>query len=168
MTISADVVQGAMITKRGQGKRVHVLGAEIAISIPTQATGGSFSVFEGWTKPLQGPPLHRHRDHDEWWYILDGAFRFEVDGQEIYAATGDTVFAAKGSRHTFQNIGATVGHTVTTVVPGGIDVFFEELETVAPRGTAPDRAKLLPVFEKHGQELLGPPISARSAAPATI
>jgi hypothetical protein len=44
-----------------------------------------------------------------------------------------------------------------------LDLFFEELEEVAPRGATPDRAKLLPIFEKHGQELLGPPLRARSA-----
>ena len=50
----------------------------------------------------------------------------------------------------------------TTVVPGELDVFFEELEVVAPRGAAPDPVKMLPVFQKYHQELLGPPLGARS------
>lgn len=118
-------------------------------------------MFEGSTQPLQGPPLHLHRDQDEWWYILEGEYRFEVDGQEIYARAGDIVFAPRGSRHTFQNIGATAGRTVTTVVPGGIDTFFEELETAAPRGTVPDPAKIVSIFDKHGLELLGPPLAPK-------
>ncbi len=52
---------------------------------------------------------------------------------------------------------------VTTVIPGGLDLFFENIEDVSPRGTAPDLATLLPVFKKHGQELLGPPLRVREA-----
>jgi hypothetical protein len=80
---------------------------------------------------------------------------FEADGQEIHACAGATVLAPRGSRHTFQNIGSTPGRTITAVVPGGLDIFFEELETTAPRGTVPDPAKLSQICEKHGQELLG-------------
>lgn len=145
----------------GNGRPVHVLGNELVIKISSRDTGGAFAVFEGRTQPLGGPPLHRHRDQDEWWYIIEGEYRFEVDGQEIYAAAGATVFAPRGSCHTFQNVGPAPGRTVTTVVPGGIDLFFEEVETVAPRGTAPDPAKLAPVFQKYGQELLGPPLAGR-------
>lgn len=43
-----------------------------------------------------------------------------------------------------------------------LDLFFEELEVVAPRGAVPDPAKMLPVCQKYHQELLGPPLGARS------
>jgi mannose-6-phosphate isomerase-like protein (cupin superfamily) len=143
---------------------VYVLGAEVTIKIPSSDTAGRFTVFEGCTPPLHGPPLHRHGEQDEWWYILEGEFRFVVDDEEIHARTGDTVFAPRGSRHTFQNIGATPGRTLATVVPGGLDLFFRELEAVAPRGTAPDPSKMAPSFEKYGQEMLGPPLAATGVA----
>lgn len=152
----------AIVVEHGKGRAIHVLGNEVIIKISSRDTGGAFAVFEGRTKPLEGPPLHRHRNQDEWWYILEGEYKFEMDGQEIYAGAGATVFAPRGSRHTFQNIGTTPGRTLTTVVPGGIDIFFEELETAAPRGTVPEPAKILPVFQKYGQELLGPPLGSRA------
>ena len=148
----------AIVVQNGAGRPIHVLGNEVMIKISSRDTDGAFTVFEGYTRPLQGPPLHRHRSHDEWWYILEGEYKFEVDGREIYARAGDTVFAPRGSVHTFQNIGTQSGRTLTTAVPGGIDLFFEELETAARRGAVPDRAKMLPIFEKHEQELLGPPL----------
>jgi mannose-6-phosphate isomerase-like protein (cupin superfamily) len=148
--------------ERGDGRLIHVVGDEVTIKISSRDTGGAFTVFEGRTRPLHGPPLHLHRDQDESWYILEGEYRFEVDGHEIYAGAGSTVFAPRGSRHTFQNIGATPGRVVTTVVPGGLDIFFEELDAAAPRGTIPDMAKMLPLLEKHNLELLGPPLAART------
>src|SRR5262252_8365722 len=109
----------ALVSGRGEGRPVYVLGAELKIKISSRDTNGAFAVFEGHTPPLEGPPLHRHRNEDEWWYILEGEYLFEVDGKEIYASAGATVFAPRGSAHTFQNIGHKPGWTITTVVPGG-------------------------------------------------
>src|SRR6516164_2168923 len=128
MSDSTSPQRKALVSARGEGRPVHVLGADLTIKISSRDTNGAFAVFEGFTEPLQGPPLHRHRDEDEWWYIVEGEYRFEVDGEEIYASAGDTVFAPRGSSHTFQNIGAERGRTIGTSVPGGLDVFFEELE----------------------------------------
>jgi len=139
-------------------RRIHVLGGEVTIRLSSEETNGAFTVFEGTTPPLQGPPLHRHPDQDEWWHIVEGDFRFVVDERQIEARAGDIVFAPRGSRHTFQNIGNAPGRTITTVIPGGIDLFFQDLESAAPRGTSPDPAKLIPVFERHHLELLGPPL----------
>ena len=153
----------ALLVEAGAGRPVHVLGNELKIKISSRDTAGAFTVFEGVTLPRHGPPLHRHPDHDEWWHVIEGEFTFEVDGRAIQAGAGDVVYAPRGSVHTFQNVGSGPGVTLTTVVPGGVDLFFEELETVVPRGAAPDPARMLPVFAKHRQELLGPPLAARSA-----
>ncbi len=153
----------AIVSACGEGRVVHVLGAELTIKISSRDTNGAFAVFEGRTLPLEGPPLHRHCQHDEWWYIVEGEYRFEIEGEEIYASAGATVYAPRGSRHTFQNVGSERGWTITTVVPGGIDLFFEELDKALPRGAAPDPGKMLPIFEKYGQELLGPPMRSRLA-----
>jgi mannose-6-phosphate isomerase-like protein (cupin superfamily) len=161
MFVPANACRDALLVKRGDGRPIHVLGNDITVKISSSHTGGAFGVFEAQTQPFQGPPLHLHRDQDEWWYILEGEYRFEVDGQEIYARAGACVFAPRGSRHTFQSIGAVPGRIVTTVVPGGIDIFFAELETAVPRGTVPDAAKMIPIFKKHGFELLGTPLAAR-------
>jgi mannose-6-phosphate isomerase-like protein (cupin superfamily) len=160
MSVAINTHPEALIVEQGQGRALHVLGAEIIVKISSRDTGGAFAVFEGCTPAHHGPPLHRHPDQDEWWRILEGQYRFVVDGQEVLAQAGDIVFAPRGSRHTFQNIGETPGRTLTTVVPGGVDLFFEELEAVAPRGTKPDPARMMPVFQKYRQELLGPPLSA--------
>jgi quercetin dioxygenase-like cupin family protein len=140
------------------------LGAEITVKVSSPETGGAFTMFESWTAPLQGPPLHRHREQDELWYILEGEFRFEVDGEEILASPGDTVFARRGTIHTFQSLGDQPGRMLTTVVPGGLDLFFEEIEAASPVGAAPDPAKLNPIFDKYALEMLGPPLAARAAA----
>jgi mannose-6-phosphate isomerase-like protein (cupin superfamily) len=139
---------------------LNVVGDSIRVKISSRDTSGAFTVLEGITQPQEGPPLHRHRAQDEWFYVVEGQYLFEIDGRQVRAETGATVFAAKGSRHTFQNIGNVPGRMIMTVVPGGIDTFFTELSAAVPAGAVPDPAKLRPVFEKYGLELLGPPIAA--------
>ena len=167
MPVPTNSRRDAFMVEAGDGRRIHVIGNDVTVKISSRDTGGAYAVFEGITLPQNGPPLHMHREQDEWWYILEGEFRFQVDGEEIYAGPGATVFAPRGSRHTFQNIGHEPGRTLTTVVPGGLDLFFEELETVAPRGAVFDPAKMVPLFEKHGMELLGPPLPATAMPTAS-
>ena len=111
--------------------------------------------------PQGGPPLHRHLAQDEWWHILEGRFLFEVDGKQIPAVSGDTVYAPRGTAHTFLNVGGTAGRTLVSAIPGNLDIFFQELSEMVPRGATPDPAMLAPLFAKYGLELLGPPMSAR-------
>ena len=141
--------------------RLYIFGDDVWVKISSRDTNGAFAVVEDRTKPLQGPPLHLHYVQDEWFYVLEGHYLFEVDGHQIHAEPGATIFAPRGTRHTFQNIGSTPGRMIITVAPGGLDVFFEELSAAAPPGTIPDPAKLAPLFQKYGLELLGPPLSAR-------
>jgi mannose-6-phosphate isomerase-like protein (cupin superfamily) len=157
----------AFLMEPRDGKRIHVVGDDVVVKVSSRDTDGAFAIFEDRTPPLAGPPLHCHLHQDETWQIIEGQYRFEVDGQEIYAGPGATVFAPRGTIHTFQNIGTTPARATITVVPGGLDLMFEELETAVPRGMAPDPAKMVPIFEKHGLELHGPPLAARDAATAS-
>jgi len=145
----------------GEGRTpepLHVFGATLTIKVSSRDTDGAFAVFEGITQPLTGPPLHIHHDQDEYWRVLEGTFRFVVDGREIVAGPGADVFAPRGSVHTFQNIGDTPGRTLATVVPGGADLFFEEIDRTVPRGAKPDPVALAPLFAKYNLELAGPPL----------
>ena len=72
------------------------------------------------------------------------------------------MFAPRGTRHRFQNIGRTPGRTIVTVVPGGLDEFFAEMNAAVPPGSVPLPSGIAPLFQKYGMELLGPPLPERS------
>lgn len=157
----------AFVVEKGAdrvGKLLSVVGDELRIKISSRDTNGAFAVAEDLTPPNGGPPLHRHFEQDEWWYILEGQFLFEVDGEQIHAGPGATVFAPKGSAHTFQNVGTTTGRTVVTVVPGGLDLFFEEVDATLAPDAPLDPVEVDALFRKHGMEMLGPPLALREKA----
>jgi mannose-6-phosphate isomerase-like protein (cupin superfamily) len=146
------------------GRKLNIGDEEFSVKISSRDTNGAFTVLAGLVPPMGGPPLHRHLFQDEWFYIVDGQFLFEADGKNIHAGPGDTVFLPHGTSHTLQNVGAKPGRTVVTVVPGGLDLFFEELCVALPPGAEPDPARMGELFQKYGLELLGPPVRMRRAA----
>lgn len=154
----------AFLVKAGKdriGGKLNALGVETSVKISSDDSGGAYSLMEASYAPNSGPPLHLHHREDEWWYILEGNFVFEIEGGCIHAGPGDTVFGPRGRRHTLQNIGSVQGRTLVTVVPGGLDRFFQELSAAVMPGTPPDPAAVQPIFSKYGLELLGPPLSKR-------
>jgi len=58
------------------------------IKLSTSVTGGQFVIFESTTSPGNGPRLHKHHDQDEWWYVLDGEFIFQIGEEKFCAKPG--------------------------------------------------------------------------------
>ena len=50
-------------------------------------------------QPGEGNRRHYHPDWNEWWYILKGPWKWEIDGTERVVDTGDFVFMKKGRNH---------------------------------------------------------------------
>ena len=55
--------------------------------------------------PGEGNRLHFHPDWNEWWYILDGQWEWEIEGETMQVAKGDLVFIEKGKLHRITAIG---------------------------------------------------------------
>ncbi len=49
--------------------------------------------------PGEGNRLHYHPDWNEWWYIIDGEWIWEIDGKESTVKQGDFVFMPKNVPH---------------------------------------------------------------------
>ena len=49
------------------------------------------------------PPPHSHDNNDEIVYVLEGTFRYSVDGETRDLKPGEFMFSPKGSVHGFSN-----------------------------------------------------------------
>jgi mannose-6-phosphate isomerase-like protein (cupin superfamily) len=79
---------------------------------------------------------------DETFFVVEGAFRFELDGHPFEAPAGTIVFLPRGTRHRISSTGESPGRLLAFAAPGGIDEFFEEV--------ADPNTKLSDAFRKHG------------------
>ena len=141
------------------GAALQIYTSQVKVKLSGADTAGAYAIVESVTEPQGGPPLHRHTREDESFYVLEGEFLFEVDGQRIHAGPGSAVFAPRGTVHTFKNVGATPGRMLGVVQPAGLDSFFEDMDA-AGTSKEPDIAMLAQIFQKYGLELVGPPLAA--------
>lgn len=126
------------------------------IKVSGADTGGQFVVFESTTSSGNGPGLHKHASQDEWWYVLQGEFVFQVGEQKFRAHAGASVFGPRAVPHSFLSIGAIPGKMLITFQPAGrMEAFFEEFAKVT---TAQPGA--LVNGSLYGIESMGPRVTA--------
>jgi len=124
-------------------------------------TNGAMCVFEFTGRCGQGGPKHLHHDQDEWIYVIEGAFEFEVGGKRIHATAGESVFLPRKVAHVWAAAGEP-GKIITVYQPAGkMEEFFRELgkyskppyvhEVLSCEG-------LSHLFRDHGMEMVGPPL----------
>jgi mannose-6-phosphate isomerase-like protein (cupin superfamily) len=116
---------------------------------------GSFVVAE-WRDsggPLGPPrliaPPHVHHLDDEAWYVLEGVLRVRVGKDEVEASAGSSVFAPRGTPHTYWNPGPGPVRYLL-VMTSNIFRLIQEIHAMKER-TPP---ALAAVFRKYDSELL--------------
>jgi CMP-N-acetylneuraminic acid synthetase/quercetin dioxygenase-like cupin family protein len=55
--------------------------------------------------PGEGNRRHHHPDWNEWWYIVEGEWDWEIEGQVKSVAKGDIVFIEKDCKHKITAVG---------------------------------------------------------------
>ncbi len=138
---------------------LDLLGQPALMKLTAADTGGAVAVMHLTVPELSGPPLHRHSREDEWFYILEGELMIVIDDQRFAAAAGASVFAPRGTAHTFQNFRDEPAQLLIMVTPAGVDQFFEDMSLMNKGLAQPDFAALERLMQTYGMELLGPPLS---------
>jgi quercetin dioxygenase-like cupin family protein len=126
------------------------------------------SVLEHRVPHGDSPPLHVHQTEDEIFQILDGDFRFVVDGREFRGGAGDIILAPKGKPHSYRVESAQGGHFLITTVGGDFERFVRAMSRPAERPTLPEPTgapspdaiqALTAAAAQHGIQFVGPPLA---------
>lgn len=142
----------------GEGSSVpNPVGGRLTFKAGAAETNGSLTAFESVAAPGEGPPLHVHVNEDEIFYVLEGAFRFKLDGDLRAATAGTFVFIPRGVEHTWQNVGDEPGRFLVVTVPGGFERFFE-LFAAIPADASPAE-EFRRIGEEIGLTVAGPPLA---------
>lgn len=141
------------------GERVTLGGEPNDCKVSGQDTAGAMCVFEFTGRG--GGPRHLHHDQDEWIYIIDGEFDFEVDERRFRAGTGECVFIPRTVPHAWGSTDDKPGKIIDVYQPaGGMEAFFREIGRFGdtPPHEALSLEELRRRFHAHGMDLLGPPL----------
>lgn len=125
------------------------------------------SVLEHQAPFGDSPPLHVHQTEDEIFHILEGEFRFQVEGQEFRLGAGEMMLAPKGVAHTYRVESETGGRWITITNRGDFERFVramgrrtERIELPLQSGPPSEEAiaVLTGTARAHHIELVGPPL----------
>jgi quercetin dioxygenase-like cupin family protein len=98
----------------------------------------------------EGPPQHRHAQHDEGFYVVSGAARFTV-GQTVYEAPkGTLVMIPPGAPHTFANPGDEPVVLLNTFTPDLYVQYFRDLRDTLASGHEMTADATVEVMSRYG------------------
>jgi mannose-6-phosphate isomerase-like protein (cupin superfamily) len=121
----------------------------------TMPNPGDIFILENTFLTKGGPARHLHYDQEEWFYILEGEFLFEVGEQRLHLYPGDSLLAPRRVPHVWAFVGEARGRILIAFLPAGkMEAFFRE---VTKANAMPPQDPAL--WRAYGMELIGPPLS---------
>jgi DNA-binding transcriptional MerR regulator len=141
-------------------ERIQLGGEPHDCKVSARDTNGAMCVFE--FTGGGGGPRHLHHDQDEWIYVIDGEFQFEVGDKRFRVGTGESVFIPRKVPHVWACASGKPGKIINVYQPAGkVEEFFRELgkyngKLYVHEVLSIDEFRRL--FHDHGMDLLGPPL----------
>jgi quercetin dioxygenase-like cupin family protein len=147
------------------GEILSIVGDNYRILVSGKQTNGAFSTIDMLVPPQSGPGPHSHTGFYESFYIVDGEVEVHSEAGSYTATKGSFVVIPEGGIvHYFKNVSDKLAHLLCTVVPAGLEEFFEEIgepvaagEFLPPPPMDPESVKKLQaIAQKHGQIVYPP------------
>jgi len=147
------------------GEILAVVGDNYRVLVSGKQTNGAFSTIDMLVPPQSGPGPHSHTSFYESFYIVDGEVEVHSEAGSYTATKGSFVVIPEGGVvHYFKNKSDTMAHLLCTVVPAGLEEFFQEIgepvsvgEFLPPPSMDPESMKKLQaIAQKHGQIVYPP------------
>jgi mannose-6-phosphate isomerase-like protein (cupin superfamily) len=122
----------AYFLDHGQGDSADLGVARMRLLLSHKQSDGAFSAaeFRGSAGPWTVP--HVHRACEEYFYVLEGVFRFTCGGEELDAVPGSFLMVPRGTEHVFR--AESEGALMVLWTPGGLEQMFLELSRLGADG----------------------------------
>jgi len=145
-----------------ESQAIWFAGCLATIPARGEQTGGRLAMVE-FTHPAGfATPHHRHDDHDEAFYVLEGAMRGYCGEQTWRATKGSFVWLPRGVPHGYAVDSDETLRTLAITVPAGFARFVIEAGEPAAARQVPDPGpvdveKMVAAGARQGIVILGPP-----------
>ncbi|MFE3145684.1 cupin domain-containing protein [Streptomyces sp. NPDC059218] len=137
----------------GDGETIVLGTTRMRVLEDGSHTGHRLAIAESVLAPhTQGPPQHRHAQHDEGFYVLSGTVRFTVGDENYDAAAGTLVMVPPGAPHTFANLTDRPAVMLSTFTPDMYVQYFRDLQEVFADGRQLTRQANIDVMSRYATE----------------
>ncbi|MGW0549978.1 cupin domain-containing protein [Streptomyces altiplanensis] len=163
--MSSTALARPYLRREAEGDALWFLGSLVTVKAAGAQARGRLTVAEFLNPPGFAPPLPRHLEEDEFFYVLSGTVRFHCDGDTFTTGPGDFVHLPVGLSHTFVVGPDEPLRALQITTPSGFEHFAAAVGEPAGERRLPDPAPLDPAVlghaaARHHLEILGPPPAA--------
>ena len=146
--------EGPRILRPDEGQVAQLTGMGARFMIGSEDSEGRFSLVEHPMTPLAlGSPLHRHKNEDEYSFVLEGRMGAVLGDDVVYGVAGDLIFKPRGQWHAFWNAIDGPTRILEVISPGGFEGYFAELGEVFAVPGPPDPERIAAVAAKYELEI---------------
>jgi len=111
-----------------QGQTLAVMGSNYRILAGGQDTAGAYATIDMLVPPGGGPGPHAHANIEETFFVVEGEVEVKSEFGTYLAAAGSFIRIPKGGVvHGFKNKSTQPARLLCTVVPAGLEEFFQEI-----------------------------------------
>jgi quercetin dioxygenase-like cupin family protein len=117
------------------GETIQLGRIQMRILEDGETTGHRLGIGEITIAPhTQGPPQHRHAQHDEGFYVVSGTVHFTIGETTHEAPAGTLAMIPPGAPHTFANLGDSPAVMLNTFTPDLYVQYFRDLRNMIASG----------------------------------
>lgn len=142
------------------GERITLGSEPNDCKVSAKDTGGAMCVFE--FTGGGGGPRHLHYNQDEWIYVIEGEFDFQVGDQKYRLGPGGCVFIPRKVSHVWTVAQGKPGKVIDVYSPAGtMEEFFRELNKYKGKPQFHEALTIQQMhdfFAAYGMDLTGPPM----------
>ena len=118
----------SLIVSPKSGESFDFSGLGVHWKLDGEVSDGRFSIVHHPIAPRAlAAPLHRHRNEDEYSFVLKGTLGALLGDDVVTAAAGTWGVKPRGQWHTFWNAGDEPCEIVEVISPAGFENYFREV-----------------------------------------
>ena len=135
-----------------KGVNTNILDVKVSGS----DTNGDLAIFEQTSLSQgKGTPLHIHNSQDEVFYVVEGAYYFQVGEEKYNLAVGDSIFLPRKVAHAWTQASEKGKMTVILQPAGKLENFFI---TMSQLDHEPSQDEIAKIFSDNDMKVVGPPL----------
>jgi quercetin 2,3-dioxygenase len=138
------------------GKPFEFLDATFQVKVSGKDTEGRCVIFDTIRHKKMGPALHIHKDCDEWFFVRDGEFKFQVGEKILRLKAGDSLIVPREMPHAFVK---TTEGDARLIIMHQPAVAMEEFFRLASQQSDQSRENLKRIAEGYGRRFVGPSLT---------
>jgi quercetin dioxygenase-like cupin family protein len=123
------------------------------IRLSGEQTGGALAIVE-YVFPAGtiGAAPHIHRDHTEYFHVLDGEITFDLGADPVALGAGGSAVVPADAPHGFRNTSSGSARCLFLITPAGYENYFRDVHRALQAGETLDPDRLMALRAAYATE----------------